>query len=221
MFSSMIEKLRSDLKAVSSASDAAQMSAYMKGLFPFVGVKSAKRKAAAAPYVKSWLKESKDLNEDLVIELWRSPEREYQYIAMDYLARTKRYWRPEHLKLFESLITEKSWWDTVDFIAATLVGGLLEMYPELKPQMRSWNKDSDMWKIRTSILYQLKYKDEVDFKALSTFILVHADSKEFFLQKASGWALRQYSKFNPKAVRGFIASNKLAPLTVREGSKYT
>jgi 3-methyladenine DNA glycosylase AlkD len=118
------------------------------------------------------------------------------------------------------LICQKSWWDTVDFIAATLVGGLLHKFPELKPEMDKWNRDEDMWKVRTSMLFQLKYKDEVDFEALSRYILTHAESKEFFLRKASGWALRQYSKFNPDAVRHFIASHELSPLTVREGSKY-
>ena len=215
-----MDELRKDLFLVADAADAVQMSAYMKGHFPFLGVKSANRKAAAAPHISAWLKESKNLNESLVMELWNQPEREFQYIAMEYVARTKRYWQPEHLQLFETLICQKSWWDTVDFIAATLVGGLLQKYPELQSEMDQWNRDADLWKVRTSLLYQLKYKDEVDFEALSRYILAHAESKEFFLRKASGWALRQYSKFNPELVRQFIASHELSPLTVREGSKY-
>lgn len=216
----MVDSLKQDLLKVASDSDAVHMSAYMKGHFPFLGVKSPKRKAAAASHLNAWLGATKDLNESLVMELWDRPEREFQYIAMNYLARTTRYWKPEHLSLFETLITTKSWWDTVDFIAATLVGGLLKKFPELRVEMEAWNKNPDMWKVRTSLLYQLKYKDEVDFDALSRFILAHADSKEFFLQKASGWALRQYSKFDPDKVREFIASHELSPLTVREGSKY-
>lgn len=216
----MLIKLKADLLEVADAQDAIQMTAYMKGHFPFLGVKSPKRKAAATPHIKEWLSGHNDLNQELVIELWNQPEREFQYIAMDYLARTKRYWQPEHLGLFETLITEKSWWDTVDFIAATLVGGLLQKFPALKIEMAQWNQDPDIWKVRTSMLYQLKYKDEVDFEVLSRYILAHADSKEFFLRKASGWALRQYSKFYPEVVRQFISAHELSPLTVREGSKY-
>ena len=216
----MLSGLKTELLAVASQQDAVQMSAYMKGLFPFLGVKSQKRKAVASSHINAWLKETKGLNEARVMELWSQPEREFQYIAMEYVARTKRYWQPEHFELFEALICEKSWWDTVDFIASTLVGGLLMKYPALKNEMEHWNQDSDIWKVRTSMLYQLKYKEEVDFDALSRYILAHADSKEFFLRKASGWALRQYSKFNPDEVRKFISSHELSPLTVREGSKY-
>lgn len=157
---------------------------------------------------------------DLVYELWAASEREFQYIAMDYLARTKRHWEKSQIKDWERLLTERAWWDTVDFIASTLLVGLIQRFPELALEMDVWNTSGDLWRIRASILYQLKYRDAVDTDRLARFILRHAASSEFFLQKASGWALRQYSKTNPDWVRSFIKSNTLSSLTLRAGGKY-
>jgi 3-methyladenine DNA glycosylase AlkD len=122
--------------------------------------------------------------------------------------------------LLERLITTKSWWDSVDSIAP-LVGELARKYPELvEENINHWSKHDNYWLRRASILFQLKYKDETNEALLYDYMVKNADSKEFFIQKAIGWALREYSKTNPKSVKAFIEGNQLAPLSIREGSKY-
>ncbi|NND93259.1 MAG: DNA alkylation repair protein [Flavobacteriales bacterium] len=211
--------LRSSLLSNSSSDDATAMKAYMRNKFEFLGIKSKARKITQAPFIKDWLI-SKQLDKELVYCLWRRTEREMQYVAMDYLARTKRYWHSKDLAFFKELIENKSWWDSVDFLAATCVGGIVRLYPELEKEMDEWNREENLWVIRTSILYQLKYKDEMNEQRLSRFILAHSDSKEFFIQKAAGWILREYAKFNPSWVSDFVRSNHLAPLTQREALKH-
>jgi 3-methyladenine DNA glycosylase AlkD len=124
------------------------------------------------------------------------------------------------LELLQELITSKSWWDTVDPLASSFVGTLASRYPELIPQIDQWAADANMWLRRTAILFQLKFKENTDEERLYTNIQFNAERKEFFIQKAMGWALREYSKTNPESVRVFIERNSLPKLTIREGSKY-
>ncbi|MEN2766316.1 DNA alkylation repair protein [Ornithinibacillus sp. 16A2E] len=94
-------------------------------------------------------------------------------------------------------------------------------HPEvIQEKIEKWSTDSNMWLRRTSILFQLKYKKYTNEQLLYTYIRRNANSREFFIQKAIGWALREYSKTNPESVKNFIAENELAKLSVREGSKY-
>ncbi len=142
-------------------------------------------------------------------------------IGMRYLQKMKKLWEDDLLELAETLIVSKSWWDTVDFLASNIVGHYLIKNPELAVnEMTQWNHSGNMWKIRTSIIFQLKYKDDVNSTFLSFVILNHLGSKEFFLNKASGWALRQYSRVNPDWVRMFLSAHDVAGLTRREGSKF-
>jgi 3-methyladenine DNA glycosylase AlkD len=219
MFSTDIKSLHASLMQVRVAADAPRMKSYMKDHFEFIGVKSKARKEVSRPYLKSWLS-SKKLEKELVKELWTQDEREFQYIAMDYLDRTKRYWVAEDLGFFQMLVQTKSWWDSVDMIASHFVGGVVKKYPGLKPIISDWNQSEDMWLVRTSIIYQLGYKEDTDMDEMKRFILAHADSKEFFLRKASGWALRQAARFFPEIVKDFVESNELSNLTRREAMKH-
>jgi 3-methyladenine DNA glycosylase AlkD len=125
------------------------------------------------------------------------------------------------LPVLEELIGVRSWWDTVDFLAPKLAGPLLLRYPELIGTYPGrWIESDNIWYQRSAILFQLDYKQQTDAQRLFDYIRRRADSREFFVQKAAGWALRQYSKTAPDAVREFIAGNELPPLTVREGLKW-
>jgi 3-methyladenine DNA glycosylase AlkD len=115
------------------------------------------------------------------------------------------------------MITQKSWWDTVDFIAATMVGNYFKKYPEMiKPVTDKWMVSQNMWLQRSCLLFQLKYKAEVNTDLLASFILSLSVSREFFITKAIGWSLRQYSKFDPQWVINFVSKNSLQPLSKRE-----
>ncbi|MCK5077528.1 MAG: DNA alkylation repair protein, partial [Calditrichia bacterium] len=115
----------------------------------------------------------------------------------------------------------KSWWDTVDFIATNLVGPLFEKYSELIiPYTKKWMDSGNIWLQRTSILFQLKYKEKTDFKLIIGFIQQCSSSNEFFIQKAIGWILREYSKTDASTVIEFVKNNKLAPLSEREALKW-
>lgn len=127
----------------------------------------------------------------------------------------------DHIPLLEWLITTKSWWDTVDALATKSVGAVAKKYPETIPEtIEGWAYGEHLWLRRTAILFQLKYKAETDEELLYRYIEQNADSKEFFIQKAIGWVLREYSKTDPDSVRNFIETHPLAKLSIREGSKY-
>jgi len=76
------------------------------------------------------------------------------------------------------------------------------------------------WLRRAAILFQLNYKKETDFELLSEIILENLDSKEFFINKAIGWSLRQYARVDPRAVKKFVKSTSLHPLSRREAMKH-
>ena len=201
--------------------NAVPMENYMKNHFPFLGIKSPERKVL----MKQFFEESgilkQDFQPDFVLALWEMEEREYQNAAMDYLERFLKKLEKQHLSFIEHLIVTKSWWDTVDFLAAKPVGTIASKYPEVIAEtIEGWAYGDHLWLQRSAILFQLKFKERTDEKLLYRYILQNKDSKEFFIQKAIGWALREYSKTNPASVKAFIESNTLPKLSVREGSKY-
>lgn len=195
------------------------MKRYMKDHFPFLGIKTPIRRELS----KRLFQEQgiPDEWEQAVLALWALPEREYQYLALDLLAKVKKRLTPGHIGFIEGLITAKSWWDTVDFLASHMVGTLFRANPDLvAPYTSRWMAGPDMWLQRTAILFQLSYKDKTDQELLFRFIRASTDSEEFFIQKAIGWSLREYAKTNPLEVRQFVDATPLANLSRREALKH-
>ncbi|CEG29278.1 DNA alkylation repair protein [Bacillus sp. B-jedd] len=204
-----------------NAQNAEAMEKYMKNHFPFLGIKKPLRAELEKKFYTQTGMAKEPFQEGFVHTLWEMPEREYQYAALGYLEKFSKKLGPDDLGLLEELITTKSWWDTVDALAAKPVGILGAKFPDTIPaEMDKWAVSDNMWLRRTAILYQLKFKKKTDEQRLYSYMNQNADSKEFFIQKAIGWALREYSKTNPDSVKEFIESTELAALSRREGSKY-
>jgi 3-methyladenine DNA glycosylase AlkD len=197
------------------------MEKYMRHQFPFLGIKAPLRKQLMRQFYKESKIKKEPFQPEFVRSLWALDEREYQLAAMEYLAVSLKRLEKHDIDLLEEVIATKSWWDTVDMLAQKPVAEIARIYPEvIEERIEDWNKGDHLWLQRSSILFQLKYKEQTDEKLLYRFILTHADSDEFFLQKAIGWALREYSKTNPDSVKDFIENHPLSKLSVREGSKY-
>ncbi|MBD78373.1 MAG: DNA alkylation repair protein [Crocinitomicaceae bacterium] len=197
--------------------NADSMAAYLKDQFQFYGIKQTPRRTLFNQFVKEYgLPEYANLGQ-CIRWLYDQPQREYHYCAMELVLKLKRQWDDEVLKHASYLIATNSWWDTVDLIASNIVGAYLKKHPKLvEPTISMWIESENMWLNRTAILYQLKYKEETSTSWLTQSILPHIDSNEFFHQKAIGWALRQYSKFNPQWVIEFADNHDLKPLSRRE-----
>jgi 3-methyladenine DNA glycosylase AlkD len=215
-----IERVTAMFEENRNEDNAGPMSKYMKGHFPFLGIKSPLRKELEKQFFKETEILKSPFDQDFVRALWEKDEREYQYTAITYMGKFIKKLPKEVIHFLEGLITTKSWWDSVDSIAP-LVGELAWKYPEIiEESIDTWSVNEDFWLRRSAILFQLKYKQQTNEALLYEYIVKNADSKEFFIQKAIGWALREYSKTNHDSVKAFIGGNQLAPLSVREGSKY-
>ena len=200
--------------------NAKAMKAYLKDNFEFLGVKTPIRRQLSKEFLKEKSKEAY-IDEALVKELWANEYREIQYIAIDYLIKQKKKLQREHIALIKDLIITKSWWDSVDLIASHLAGELGRKYPDLiEEYFLPWSESENLWLRRTAILYQLKYKENTDTDVLEQVIKVNLHQEEFFIRKAIGWSLREYSKSCQEWVREFIANNKLSKLSEKEASKY-
>jgi 3-methyladenine DNA glycosylase AlkD len=208
------------LNELADASQASPMKAYMKNQFNFLGIKTPTRRSAFKEYMKLHkLDNEKNLNL-IVAELWEMNEREYQYCAIELAAFHKKLWSEDIIILFEHCITTKSWWDTVDFIGSEWMHYYFKLFPDkIKPITDKWNKSANIWLQRSSLLFQKSYKKDTDLELLSTYIINLASSKEFFIQKAIGWMLREYAKTDAEWVKDFVSSNSLAPLSKREALK--
>jgi 3-methyladenine DNA glycosylase AlkD len=200
---------------------AAQMKNYMRGQYEYFGIASPERRIIFAEHRKNYgLIPEAHLNE-IVKTCWQAPEREYQYFAMEMLNKVIRRNRPETIQLYEFMITEKSWWDTVDYIAANLVGSHFRKYPELiHGKTAQWMESDNMWLQRTCLIFQLKYKNKLNAGLLESFIMNLKDSKQFFIRKAIGWILREYSKTNPEYVKDFVQNTSLSGLSRNEALKW-
>jgi len=210
----LIEQLRASFERNANRTNAVAMCAYMKDLYTYFGIKSELRKELAKPIINE-IRNEKSVNWDFVFQCFEQEEREFQYVALDYLRKSHRKLLPEHLSELKSLILSKSWWDTVDAIA-TEVGVLVKKDPTIKEVMKTWANHDNMWIRRVSMIHQLKFKDKVDTALLSYCIESNLGSKEFFINKAIGWSLRSYSQVNPHWVIDFANTHELAPLSRKE-----
>ncbi|MEI7734125.1 MAG: DNA alkylation repair protein [Ferruginibacter sp.] len=195
--------------------------AYMRNQFEFFGLKAALRRSLIKEYLKEGLPH-RDQLQKIITELWQLPQREFQYFGIALIAACKKQWDAGFIPLIEFMITHKSWWDSVDGITSEITGPFFTKYPALiKKTTGKWNTSENLWLQRSSLLFQLKYKQKTDIQLLSKYILRHTSSKEFFIQKAIGWVLREYSKTNPDWVIHFVGEHQLAALSKREALKYT
>lgn len=215
-----IAQIKQSLEEIKDLERAIGMAKYMKNQFPFLGIQSPERRKAVAPLFKEAKVYKGPIDWQLIHKLWEMDEREYQYVAIDYLKRAKKCFTPDDLKSLKQLIMTKSWWDTVDIIASHLVGYIVKTYPQCASIIDEWIDDSDMWVRRSAILHQLSFKEDTDEEKLFTYCKKHAHDKEFFIAKAIGWALREYAKTNSKAVVQFVENTPLQNLSKREALKH-
>ncbi len=202
------------------ANNANAMSKYMRNLFDFLGISKPLRATLQKTLVRELTKE-KQPNWEIINLLWNKSEREFQYLAIDILNGGKYTFAESDLRKIRFLITNKSWWDTVDLIAGNCLGKIITQHPKiLQNELKQWITDENLWIRRSSIICQLKFKERTNKEFLTEAILKNADSDEFFINKAIGWALREYSKTNPAWVKDFLSKHKLSPLSVKEGNKY-
>ena len=212
--------LITDLEENSNELLAESMSKYMQDKFRFLGVRGATRTEIYKKYFPD-ARKTKTIDWDFVESCWNKEEREFQYVVVYYLKAMQKFLKREDISRLKYLIVTKSWWDTVDLLAK-VVGSLVIRIEGYDQIMIEWSKDSNIWLKRVAILYQLSLKEKVDKQVLEKILVNNLGDSEFFINKAIGWALRDYSKFNPEWVREFIEKNKngIANLSLREASKY-
>jgi len=216
-----VSSLSKLMRSHANPSDAEHMAKYMRDQFAFLGIKAPQRKALTRTFIReNGSLGGKDL-EDVALALWDLNEREFQYVAFGLLDRVRKKLEIQTVPVLEHLIIHKSWWDTVDSIATHLVGAVFSRFPvEARETLEGWRKSDNFWLRRTTILFQLGYKADTDEDLLWEVIDENIGDEEFFIQKAIGWALREYSKTNPKAVVSYVERNKLASLSQREALKW-
>lgn len=197
------------------------MEGYMRNQFVFLGIKTPERTQLLRDF---WKQNEKPQGEELLQtaeQLWQLPEREFHYVAMGLLEKYSKEAKPQHIDMLERWVTTQSWWDTVDFLAAHLVGCQLSKYPELiADYTERWIASDDLWLRRSAILFQLKYKQHTDTERLFDYIRRTKDESEFFIRKAIGWALREYAKTDADAVHRFVKETILSPLSKKEALKH-
>ncbi len=217
-----VRDLEEAFAAAGDPDRAVGMRRYMRDQFAFFGVPTPQRRAITRQVLGPLGPPSPVDLEALGPLAWIVDEREVQYAAVDVLARHVQLARPELLDVVGSLVTTKSWWDTVDALASNVVGPLVRRHPSLVATLDVWIAGDELWLARTAILHQLGYRVDTDVDQLFRYSLAWASHQDFFARKAIGWALRQYARTDADAVRTFLAAHDdvLSALTVREASKH-
>ena len=206
-------------RSAANSAKAAPMSAYMRDQFPFLGISTPDRKRLSNDFLKTLKQNSMDWT--FVFTCWEMPEREFQYLAVEYLTRQKAKLTDSDIPNLRKIIITKSWWDTVDGLDI-LVGDIALRHPEVSQILLEWSVDENIWLRRAAIDHQLGRREKTDARLLEEIIINNLGQKEFFINKAIGWSLREYSKTNPDWVREFIDHHReaLSSLSIREASKY-
>lgn len=218
----LVNTVRQAFEAQANAAKAKDMAAYMKTDQAFFGVQKPTRTPTYRAIKKTYKPTDQAAYEANVRALWREPEREMQYSALEYAAQHRAFIGPDSMELYEQLIREGAWWDLVDPVATNLVGAVFLKHREpMKALMEQWIEDEDMWIRRSALIAHNKHKSQVDQEQLFRHCLARAHETEFFIRKAIGWVLREYSYAAPETVKGFLLANKdkLSGLSFREGGK--
>lgn len=198
---------------------AEKMAAYMKNKFPFLGLQKPEREALSHTFLKE-KKQEPNIDWAFVWQSYTMPEREFHYLALTYLLLVKDRLTADDLPELQKLIVSNAWWDSVDTIDA-LVGEIYLKYPaDTEKTIRQWLESDSIWLKRISINFQLRFKEKTNTALLKEAILKNTGTGEFFVDKAIGWSLREYSKVNPDWVRQFLAENELSALSKKEAGKY-
>ncbi|GAB2731107.1 DNA alkylation repair protein [Streptomyces bullii] len=217
----VLERLTATYAAAADTERAAPMRAYMKDMAPFLGLPTPVRRSLSRTVLRDTPRPDEADCTAVALRCWALPQREYHYFAVDYLRRHVRHCSSGFLPVARHLITTVPWWDTVDPLAAHVVGPLVAADPTLTADMDAWIDADDLWLVRAALLHQLRYKERTDVERLFRYCLRQAGHGDFFVRKAVGWCLREYGSTDPEAVRAFLAreGGRFAPLSVREALK--
>lgn len=212
------EELFDALESLGNSKKAMEMSRYMRDQFSFLGVARPER---GLLYRKFYKNLGQEIDWNYIFLCFKKEEREYQYLAIDYLYKQKDLLTIADISRIHELIETKSWWDSVDGFPR-VIGEIIKKDDDAKSIMLEWSRDRNFWVRRVAILHQLLFKEMTDTKLLEKIIVNNLESREFFINKAIGWILRDYSKTDKKWVGGFIEryTKQLDRLSIREGSKY-
>tara|TARA_R110002050_G_scaffold15706_3_gene48104 strand:- start:50188 stop:50871 length:684 start_codon:yes stop_codon:yes gene_type:complete len=212
-----ITLLAQEFEKNTNADVALKQKQYVRNKFEYYGLTTTKRRVIQQPFLNKAFLPPKDELARLTKLFWEKPQRDFQYFSQELVYKYVKQFQKKDIELFEYMVTHKPWWETVDFIATKLMGAYFKIYPEQRMfYIKKWLLSNHIWLQRSALLFQLKYKEELDTKLLSLCIQHLLDSNEFFINKAIGWVLREYSKTNPKWVIDFTHKTALSPLSKRE-----
>ncbi|HEX8981147.1 MAG TPA: DNA alkylation repair protein [Ktedonobacterales bacterium] len=221
----LLDALRAELAGVADPTKAEPMRAYMKSSMPYLGAQTPQVRAVCRRVFTAYPLASFEAWRATIVALWRGAtyrEERYAAIALVGARRYAGYRTLDALPIYEEMIVSGAWWDYVDAVAG-LVGALLVAYPTpMRAEMLAWSRDANTWKRRVAITCQLNRGVATDEDLLFACILPNLDDREFFIRKAIGWALRQYARTRPDAVRGFVHEHatRISPLSRREALKH-
>jgi 3-methyladenine DNA glycosylase AlkD len=204
-----------------NAQIALEQKAYLKDLFEFYGIKTPVRREIAKPFLAKGYLPPKEEAIAIIKACWEREEREFQMFGLDMLIKYAKKLDQKDIQFLEYLVTHKSWWDTVDMIATKAFGEYFKKYPEEREKkVQEYCAQGNMWLRRVAILFQLKYKKDTDLTLLTYAIEHNLGSKEFFINKAIGWILRDYSRVNSDWVVDFVKDHpELSNLSKREATR--
>jgi len=214
-----VDAIKTAFYALENPENAQWMGRYMRHKYLFIGIKKPERAVVFKDIYKKYGK-AEDWYE-VSSELFAMPEREFQYVAIEYVLKAKKSWDPRVPLLVHRWADENSWWDVVDVLGPKVLGLYFQRFPHERSEwIALWMDSPIFWHQRLCILFQLAYKKQTDVTLLSTLILSLNTSKEFFIQKAIGWSLRQYARTDPEWVLNFVDHHPLMPLSKREALKH-
>jgi 3-methyladenine DNA glycosylase AlkD len=223
MVKTYISNLANSFEQFKDYQRAVSMKQYMRNQFEFLGVTSVLRKELFTRWKKELPQNlSYKTRWEIIHELWKKEEREFQYVAIDWL----NSWKTIEIqevddKNIKFLISNKSWWDTVDLISSNILGKYGQKFPnKMFEVIEEWSEEDSIWLHRATIIFQLRYKQNTDIKTLTKQIIRFKSNKEFFIQKSIGWSLREYAKTDPNWVKEFIADQEISGLAKREALKH-
>lgn len=213
-----INELEKEFLTFANAEKSAAMERYMKNNFLFFGIPMTQRRLILKSVSAKYTTSIKTNTRAIVEKLYEKPQREFHYCAIELLIQhCSKKLVVEDFLIIEKLLLTHSWWDSVDIISKYMLGRYLTQFPEQRyTVLDKFSQASNLWLNRSTIIYQLEYKEHTNFTILKSQCDFFKTNQEFFIKKAIGWALREYSKYNPNEVLHYVSNSDLQPLSKKE-----
>ncbi len=194
-------RLKKELKKLSNKQVAEDIKRYLKSPYEFYGIKVPELREMA-----------KRLHEEYSLKnfykvfdkLWKSGFHEEMSLALYTLQLYENEFDLRTWKFIKTKLKSMKTWDQVDSFSSQILGKMLIKFPKLEREIIKLSKSNNIWMKRVAIVSTLPLIKKGNIKLTMGLAEKYVYDNNHYIQKATGWMLREAGKVRPEIIKRFI-----------------